>query len=201
MALEELRKLDIKLLARQHALEPGSISTVTWGTRSSIQITASKHALRLTYSRAGEPWDYDVRLSRTPCNFGGTRTWAVCPARGCNKRIAALYIHSGAFVCRHCTKALYASQCETAAWRDNAMSWKLRRRLGCELGPYDIPAQWIIRPKGMPRKTHARLIARLEVLDRKAEASFIGGFKRLLARHGDKLDHVDEYLAQYEHDA
>lgn len=51
----------------------------------------------LTYRhRIGDSGDwqdesYPVGLDTTPCHLGGERSWFLCPARGCGKRVAILY--------------------------------------------------------------------------------------------------------------
>lgn len=138
--------------------------------------------MRLQYTHNGRALDYVIQLSRTPCNYGGTRVWGICPARDCRRRVAVLYLCGGAFVCRHCTGLLYDSQSESATWRGISQSWKLRRRMGCDWGPYDMPAAYIPKPKWMHWKTHARMVARLQRVDRSSEAAFIAGMGRLEAR-------------------
>ena len=43
-----------------------------------------------------------IRLTSTPCYFGGRRWWFVCPA--CDRRAGVLYKppHSRNYLCRHC---------------------------------------------------------------------------------------------------
>lgn len=143
---------------------------------------AAETHMRLQYAHNGRALDYVIQLSRTPCNYGGSRVWAICPARDCRRRVAVLYLRGGVFVCRHCTGLLYDSQRESATWRANSQSWKLRRRMGCDWGSYDMPAAYIPRPKGMHRKTHARMVARLQRVDRISAAAFMAGLERLDAR-------------------
>ena len=58
--------------------------------------------------------DYKVRLTWTPCHFGGRRWWFICPlvvnGQACNKRVGVLYFSSGKyFGCRHCNNLTYES--------------------------------------------------------------------------------------------
>lgn len=186
MALENLLRLDVRTLAKDGALQLGRASFISWESGSKIRMVAAEGSLRLEYTHNGRALDYAVTLSRTPCNYGGTRVWAICPALGCSHRVAVLYLYGSVFVCRHCTGHLYASQSESANWRDNSMSWKLRRRMGCDWGAHDIPAEWIRKPKGRHQKTHERMIARLEKVDRKALAAFAAGMA-VLSRHARLL--------------
>lgn len=171
-------RLDVRRLARQEVLVPGRSSRVHWGESAAIGVVAAEHYFRLQYTHNGRPVDYTILLSRTPCNYGGSRVWAICPAMGCTHRVAVLYLSGALFVCRHCTGQLYASQSESASWRDSRQSWKLRQQLGCAWGADDIPAAYIAKPKGMHWKTYARMVARLERVDLKAEAAFSAGLKR-----------------------
>jgi hypothetical protein len=57
----------------------------------------------------GQDVEYLVLIEWTPCEFGGSRAWFLCPARGCGRRVAILY--SGTtFACRKCHKLIYQSQ-------------------------------------------------------------------------------------------
>lgn len=66
---------------------------------------------------AYQKFDYSVRLEPTPCFFGGSRWWFVCPlatnGASCNRRVGTLYLTDGLyFGCRHCLNITYASSKE-----------------------------------------------------------------------------------------
>lgn len=48
-----------------------------------------------------------VRLTQTPCYFGGYRWWLLCP--GCNRRVRKLYLIKQ-YSCRHCHNLTYRSR-------------------------------------------------------------------------------------------
>ena len=74
--------------------------------------------LTLDYStsRDGEtewsPRKEHIRLDSTPCNYGGERTWFLCPH--CRNRRAVLFSAGGVFACRQCHDLAYASTREDA---------------------------------------------------------------------------------------
>ena len=70
---------------------------------------------RFTYSisdRGGNstPYDLEVSLVTTPCNFGGVRYWFACPV--CSQRVGGLYLPPGDiyFCCRGCHNLTYRSR-------------------------------------------------------------------------------------------
>lgn len=192
-ATEDYRTLNISALKRDNLLRPGQSLEWAWwrqGERvASIGITIeSRHSMRLRYqsrSRGGEPtqYDYAVAIGWTPCHLGGERPWLHCPR--CDRRVAKLY-GGTLFACRHCMRLNYRSQ--QASKRDRALDrvWTLRRRLGCDFGPFDYPADYIQRPKGMHRKTFARSIEHLQQIEQRA----IADFKSTLFRLGMPLDRI-----------
>ena len=98
-----------------------------------------------------------VGLAWTECTLGGRRAWLLCPARGCGRRVALLYIGgSGIFACRHCYKLAYASQRETGDDRAARRADRIRDRLGWEAGILNGEGD---KPKGMHWRTFNRLHA------------------------------------------
>lgn len=193
VATEDYRTLNINALKRDNLLRPGQSLEWAWWRQgekvASIGITIeSRHSMRLRYqsrSRGGEAtqYDYAVAIGWTPCHLGGERPWLQCPR--CDRRVAKLY-GGTLFACRHCMRLNYRSQ--QASRRDRALDrvWTLRRRLGCDFGPFDYPADYIQRPKGMHRKTFARRIEHLQQIEQRA----IADFKSTLFRLGMPLDRI-----------
>jgi hypothetical protein len=95
-----------------------------------------------------------VVLEQTPCNFGGSRHWFICPNSHCGRRVTTIYIVNGELGCRHCHKLVYACQAETIAGRAQSRQRKIRRRLG--LGP-SLYGEIVHKPKGMHWRTFCRL--------------------------------------------
>ncbi len=60
------------------------------------------------------PW---IRLAWTPCNYGGSRPWFLCPGEGCGRRVAILYGPTLPLLCRLCRGLRYASQQRRRATR------------------------------------------------------------------------------------
>jgi hypothetical protein len=52
----------------------------------------------------------NLRLTWTPCNYGGSRPWFLCPGEGCGRRVAIVYGPSSPPRCRLCRGLSYASQ-------------------------------------------------------------------------------------------
>lgn len=122
--------------------------------------------LRLIYnyradaSKAWEALDYPIQLQTTPCRYGGARYWFTCPAVGCGRRVAILYLGDKYFACRHCYQLAYQSQREAPGDSANRRANKIRDKL--DWGPgIANPIGW--KPKGMHWKTFNRLMRQYHV--------------------------------------
>jgi Zn-finger protein len=90
-----------------------------------------------------------VRVTKTPCHFGGERSWFVCPA--CDARTATLYFAENGWGCRTCSNLAYTSQSENCLDRLRRNKAKLEEKLndmrkskGMHRATYQqLKAQWI----------------------------------------------------------
>jgi hypothetical protein len=93
-----------------------------------------------------------VLLDWTPCNYGGKRTWFLCPH--CNRRVALLYGAGKYFLCRHCYHLTYISRQVPGYERLMRKAQAIRKRLG---GNADLSESFPRKPKGMHWRTYYRL--------------------------------------------
>ncbi len=122
--VDDARRLDVLALARRGCLQPGAVGSSSWtrgGERTASisfvhEVSADRgyEALRLSYTMrpaGAEPEHvaYPVRIERTPCRYGGTRPWFLCPGAGCGRRCRDLYQAGRYFVCRRCADLTYSS--------------------------------------------------------------------------------------------
>ncbi len=180
---DSYRTLDVRRLQRDGLLIPGHAFGWNW-TRNgevvaSIQMRTEVDRLILMYSHrsGGGEWkreEYPVFLDWTPCNYGGRRAWFRCPAAGCGRRVALLYLGSaGIFACRHCYRLAYPVERETADDRAARRADRIRERLGWHVGILN-PKGW--KPKGMHWRTFERLEAEHDAF---ADVTLAGIAKRL----------------------
>src|SRR5680860_502757 len=131
--------LDVRLLKRWGALEPGAVYFPAWTSRGKpsgnivTRMSDDGSCLTLDYKtrKPGEDWrdvEEPVWLDSTPCNYGGERPWFLCP--GCNERRAVLFSVGGRFRCRGCHKLAYSSTREDPHERAIRRCANLRRKLG-----------------------------------------------------------------------
>jgi hypothetical protein len=118
--VERCPAISLRWLQRRRLLQPGDRAGAIplgaeseVGYRLSVGPAGSTLRLRYTVVRTGERLDYQVQLVTTPCHFGGSRYWLVCPlASGgvaCGRRVAKLYLHGRYFGCRKCQNLSYRS--------------------------------------------------------------------------------------------
>lgn len=164
-AVEDYRSLDVRRRQRDGYLEPGRRFSWQWTrdreTLASINVRTEADRVILNYRHrsGGEEWQseqYSVRLDRTACTYGRTRAWFICPAVGCGRRVAILYLGGAIFACRHCYRLAYTSQREEAYDRQARRADTIRARLGWEPGILN-GNEW--KPKGMHWRTFDRLAA------------------------------------------
>jgi hypothetical protein len=195
--------LDLNRLIRRRDVLPGehvSGSLVWTSTRTGEQSASIGYEaslvnpeaawVRLFYAANNTPKNYRVQLETTPCHYGGTRWWWLCPLSG--RRAAKLYLPPGAtvFAAREFYRLAYRSQRETAINRMQARQVRLYRKLAGEdhyFGQSTPP-----RPVGMHGKTYARLIAELEAAKDAHEAAFIAGASAIL----DRISRIDGRLSR-----
>ena len=173
----DYRRLDVRQLQKHGVLKPGHTCAWNWyrgGEKTaSIQVTAAPSQVILNYrhQRHAGPWqsfNYPVNLDWTPCNLGGTRVWFRCPAAGCGRRVALLYLGSSAiFACRKCYGLAYESQRERDYDRAARLADKIRVRLRWEEGILNGDGS---RPQGMHQRTYLHLRHRHDRLKRVALA-------------------------------
>jgi len=111
-------RLDIRRLHQEGVLARCGAASWQWTHNDQpyanlrIRPEADRVMLSYRHSSGGNDWqskEYPVFLVQSHCHFGGARTWFLCPARGCGRRVAVLY-GGGIFACRHCHQLAYDSQ-------------------------------------------------------------------------------------------
>jgi len=127
-----------------------------------------------------EDISYMVPLTWSPCNFGGSRPWFVCPGlvKGvyCGRRVAKLYLKHHYFLCRHCHDLTYASRQETGRIAALHKCRRIRRRLG---GSANLTEPFPEKPKGMYHKTYWRLLLEYEKAAEEYTKALIADLERL----------------------
>ena len=159
-------QIDARKLQRAGVLTASGSFAWHWSRNgeavASIRARVEEDRLTLIYSHKsrGDDWqamEYPVRLEWTACTLGGRRVWFLCPANGCGRRVALLYIGgAGIFACRHCYRLAYACQRETADDRAMRRADNIRERLGWQAGIANPSGG---KPKGMHWRTFERLTA------------------------------------------
>lgn len=162
VATADLWQIDVRRLHREGYLSTGRSFGWQWtqggAVQASIRVRVAVDHVVLAYRQrtAGADWkeeEYPVRLTWTPCHFGGRRPWFLCPVRGCGRRVAMLYC-GGIFACRYCHGLAYPSQRETADDRSIRRAERIRKRLGWAPGILNHESG---RPRGMHWQTYFRL--------------------------------------------
>jgi hypothetical protein len=179
---EEIRRIDIRYLRQNGLLQPNRAGSLSWNTggepTGSISYTMNENTMVLNFRVRGY-WDDDwesvqqtIWFDRTPCHYGGSRKWFLCPE--CDSRVGILYGRNVLFLCRHCYRLPYASQGEDYMSRMTRKLDKISNKL--EADEYTvIDDLW--KPKGMHWKTFYRLkMAEINADDRWGSA--------LMARFG-----------------
>ena len=169
----DMRALDVRKIQRDGLLTPGRSFGWSWkrggDTVASINLAVGLGCVTLNYRNcpSGGQWQdmkYPVQLSETACHYGGQRTWWLCPAVGCGRRVAVLY-GGAVFACRQCQRLAYPSQREAPDDRACRRADKLRDRLGWEAGILNGEGN---KPKGMHWLTFWRMRASHDVFVNRA---------------------------------
>jgi hypothetical protein len=151
---EQLRRIDVRLWAKRGYLRDACSFSWSWhrGDEHTGIIGVYVHgpdALTLRYTVSGEGAARDIAerlgIVNTPCGFGGTRPWFLCPS--CARRVCLLYMRGQTFACRLCKGVAYTSQSEDTSGR----LWRKQSKIESRLAEH-----WQ-RPKGMRQTTYARL--------------------------------------------
>lgn len=160
---DDYKRIDVRFLYKHGYLVPGAYFTLSWSRRGErigwIQCRTTCEAVILDYKHrrgAADEWkneEYAVKISHTPCNYGGERPWLHCPALGCGRRVAILY--GGAiFACRHCHQLAYECQHE----RDYERALRRAQTISERLGGIGCVADGVPpKPNGMHWSTYRRL--------------------------------------------
>lgn len=163
------KRLDIRFLKKNGWLFTGRIGTLSWsiGDTPCGSIGYSVHNDRLVLNYKYTPHDQDesesikrnIYFEKTSCNYGGERTWFICPH--CGKRREVLYLYGRNFTCRTCANLNYECQHEQPLDRHYRQARKIRRKLIPEIDPDFNPDNLsdpvLFKPKGMHQKTFDKL--------------------------------------------
>lgn len=88
-----------------------TLTTQVYGINYSAKIMPrllDNPSIEITYSPAEHTERTQrVRLTQSPCYFGGNRWWLLCPS--CNRRVFKLYLIEQ-YWCRHCHNLTYRSR-------------------------------------------------------------------------------------------
>ena len=121
--------------------------------RDYLKQHGSVKAVTLSYIYLGKEYSCDLKVSNTPCTYGGHRHWWHCPK--CSRRVAVLYFNQS-YQCRHCIGLNYQSQLQQPVDKLLKRVAVIRERLGWPQGIANGQGE---RPRYMHHKTYQKLIA------------------------------------------
>jgi hypothetical protein len=157
---EQSLAFDVRQVARKGMLRPGAFAwhwTSNYGEKvGSVGVRVTDDAQRM------------IRINRTPCNYGGSRPWLLCPS--CGRRCAVVYFGApgGRYACRRCSRVAYLSQCEDETGR----LWRKQRKIECKLAGGASEWNGWQKPKGMHQQTFDRLRHRIGEIEMRKDDLF-----------------------------
>ncbi len=173
---EQLQRVDIRVWRKRGYLTPGQQFSWAWtrGDERTGSIGVRVHdaySLSLLYSigAGGERRDgsQTIALTRTPCPYGSSRPWFVCPR--CQRRAGLLFLRWERFACRRCQQVSYTSQAEDVL----ARMWRKQAKIEGRLGE-----NWR-RPKGMRERTYEAHLDALLACEQVRDDAFVTVAMRL----------------------
>ena len=193
---ESQYRIDIRWLKKQGYLRPTNFGFLSWSCCNkqtgyiNYRMEADRMVLNYRYRFYGGEWkdvEQTVLFDRTLCNYGGYRTWFLCPR--CYRRVAVLYGAGKYFYCRHCYNLTYASQQQRFGDRMMRKARNIRRQMDPDNTVFDL---FPFKPKGMHWRTYNRL--RQEAM--RAETIGFGVMERTLDGMRATLEGVAKKLRQ-----
>ena len=189
--VETCRALDVNKLQRAGQLEAGAAGQWVWRcddaeiARIAFFVEAGRITLEYRWQDSCTNWvpvTEAINLTYVDCSFGGVRPYFECPgvvnSSPCRRRVGKLFAAGRYFLCRHCYRLGYESQCEAPQDRLLRRANKLRMTLGGPLGAmYGIPA----RPKGMWQRTYLRTASEIERCERQADLIYLSKYHYALS--------------------
>jgi hypothetical protein len=158
---ESQHRIDIRWLKKQGYLRPINFGSLSWSQGDEqtgsigFRMETDRMVLNYRHRPHGGEWEnveQVILFDHTPCNYGGHRTWFLCPR--CSRRVAVIYGAGKYFLCRHCYDLTYSSQQESSMDRLMRKARKIRKRMG---GGGDLFDFFPDKPKNMHWKTYWRL--------------------------------------------
>ena len=160
-----VEEVAIDCLDVREALKAGALKGEWVNLRAGIRwpyiqkIRASRYLIQIELHNQIVP--QQVRVSWTPCHYGGARPWLHCL---CGRRVRRLFKGFGGYFCLPCCgNPIYESQKRNQKARAYLQAYRARQQLGGSRPGIDpLPD----RPYRMRRKTYARLCDRINRLER-----------------------------------
>lgn len=195
---ESCYRFDAKMITGLFKAQPGATARTgwTWSTTSGmtrrdtaaalVEYRAGASVIALTLVREGERETQQIRVSTTPCRFGGVRYWLHCPL--CGRRAFRLYLYPRYYAAGRLLNLFWCRAC-----MGNGLSYSARntkdllsigqdraRRIARKLKG-DPERLWNAlpdKPKWMRWKTYARLAEQHQNAVQLADAGFVAGALR-----------------------
>ena len=168
---EQTLKVDIRRWRTLGYLVNGKSFSWQWSrgeeVTANIGVSVRFDNIWLAYSVNGQDASQTIRLTATPCRYGGSRQWFECPV--CRGRAAVLFMRAGRFACRRCQKVSYTSQSGSA--HDRAIAQYHQLHALVEAG----------KPKWQRWSTFNRLEDRLEHVSEQFNRSLMALIQRIQA--------------------
>jgi len=156
--VEKRDSLDVHDLKRMGVFTERTVAFQAFRWPWIAGLVADRWSVKLRFLRSEQYQTILVLWSH--CHLGGWRPWFQCPY--CKRRVGKLYKALLSCACRQCCDLRYASQRRGGKSQRYLQALKLRLRLG---GVASILEPFPDRPRGMHRRTYARLRRRGEQLE------------------------------------
>lgn len=178
--LEDQLKIDARLFKKRGIFDDG-FHTLTWRLgddvlfRASFVVEGDKMIVASKWhdSTTGllESMEKLIRISQTPCGFGGNRKWLICPH--CKSRMAVLVLKPPTVGCRHCLDLAYFCQRENSSYR----ALRRRNKIASRLDRDEYFGEMLEKPKGMHWRTFNRLVEEHDDADSSSMLSMMAKLK------------------------
>lgn len=184
--VEDYLSIDSRTMKKDGVFINGSAGAWEWPEHnSSVSHEFLNNTLLLSFvTSGGDEVIQPVQIDTTPCNYGNSRHWYICPGKDCGKRVAKLYLVGSEFLCRHCHNLNYLIQ---QSHKHHVFSINMQR-IGSRLNwPNGTVPNYrrLCPPKHMHRKTFDLMVSRYEAYEKKLN-------NVLISQHNKHLSEIKD---------